>query len=123
MLVVLTACGSKSNDGSSYGISLTSTEVQKMSETRAEKDKLSETAKEWLGNATMFPESSEMSKRTYGDFVDFIGCDATEFKFDESYNARNYTWIADGADSSKLSVWFKEVNGNWCLSFSGSTNL
>ena len=123
MLVGLTACGNKSDDEASYGLNFTSTEVQNMSEERATKDKLSKTSKEWLENATMFPASSEMSKRTYKDFVDFIGCDATEFKFDDSQNARNYTWIADGEDSSKLSVWFKEVNGKWCLSFSGSTNL
>jgi len=116
--------GSADNDGSSYGIDLASTEVQQMSEKRATQDKLEEAVREWLEGATMFPDNTAMSKRTYQDFVDFIGCDATEYKFDGSYSARNYTWIAEGEDNSKLSVWFKEtIGGTWCLSFTGSTNL
>jgi len=118
------ASDNPSYDGSStYGIDLVSSEVQQMSETRASKEKLTETVKEWLEGATMFPEGSEMGKRTYKDFVDFIGCDATEYKYDESYTARSYTWVAENADNSKLAVWFKEINGIWCLSFTGSANL
>jgi len=110
-------------DGSSYGIDLASTELQQMSETRATQEKLTETVREWLEGATMFPEGTEMGKRTYADFVDFIGCDATEYKYDESYSARLYTWISSESDNSKLSVWFKEINGIWSLSFTGSANL
>jgi len=112
-----------SYDGSSYGIDLTSPELQQMSEKRAAQDKLVKTVREWLEGATMFPEGTEMGSRTYKDFVDYIGCDATEYKFDSSYNARMYTWISEESDNSILSVWFKEINGVWSLSFTGSANL
>jgi len=112
-----------SYDGSSYGIDLASTVLQQMSEQRASRKKLTETVGEWLEGATMFLEGTEMGSRTYKDFVDFIGCDATEYMFDNSYNARQYTWIAEDAENSKLSVWFKEINGVWRLSFTGSANL
>jgi len=119
-----TADGDKSSyDGSSYGIDLASTEVQQMSETRATKDKLSETVTDWLEGNTMFLEGTEMGSRTYKDFVDYIGCDATEYKYDASYSARFYTWISEDSDNSKLGVWFKEIDGVWCLAFTGATNL
>ena len=111
------------NDGSSCGIDLASTELQQMSGKRAMREKLEETVREWLEGATIFPDGDEMSKRTYGDFVDYIGCDATEYKFDDSYSARMYTWKAEDSDNSKLSVWFVEKGGTWSLSFTGSANL
>ena len=115
--------GKTSDNGLSYGIDLTSTEVQQMSEKRAAKDKLSETSKEWLQGATIFPEGTEMNKRTYKDFVDYIGCDATEYKFDDSRNTRVYTWKAEDSDNSALAVWFAEIGGTWRLAYTGSTNL
>jgi len=131
-LALFAGCGGGSGDGnggeeaggkeestvSDYGIDFDSEEVQAMSEERAALEKLQETVQEWLDGATFFLDDS----RTYGDFVGFIGCDATEYNFDGS--ARCYTWIADGADNSKLSVWFKEnAAGNWCLYSTGSANL
>lgn len=111
------------SDSSSYGIDLASTEVQQMSEERATKEKLGEAVAEWLEGNTMFPEGTEMGKRTYQDFVDFIGCDATQYSFDDSHEARSYTWIAEEADNSKLTAWFTERGGSWNLSFTGSANL
>lgn len=114
---------SADDGGASFGIDFTSTEVQPMSEQRATREKLEKTVNEWLEGATMFPEGTEMSKRTYKDFVDYIGCDATEYKFDDSYNARCYFWKAGDSNSGQLGVWFKEIGGIWRLSFSGSSNL
>jgi len=115
--------GKAADDGSSYGIDLNSSDVQQMSENRAARDKLTETVEEWMDGATMFLEGTEHGKRTYKDFADFIGCDATEYYFDASRNSRVYTWIADGEDNSKLSVWFEKRGGIWCSAYSGSTNL
>ena len=132
IISLLAGCGSSdstststsaSEDGSSYGINLTGTEVQQMSEERASKEKLEETVAVWLGNSTIFPESSKQGKLTYKDFVDYIGSDATEYYFDGSRNARVYTWKADGADNSKLAAWFVERGNSWRLSITGSTNL
>ena len=105
------------------GIDPTSSEVQQVSANKASKDQLSETVNVWLEKATMFPEGSEIAKRTYKDFVDYIGCDATEYYFDTNRNARVYSWIAEEADSSKLSVWFVEKDGTWHASLSGAANL
>jgi len=123
-LAMLAGCGGKSGgDGSSLGIDLASTETQQMSDKRATKEKLSETKSEWLKDATAFLADSEEGKRTYQDFVDYIGCDATEYVFDDTQNKRNYTWKAEGEDNCKLGVWFEERDGNWFLSYTGSTNL
>jgi len=124
-MTMLAGCGGSKagSDGSSFGIDFASTETQQMSDKRAAKEKLSETKSEWLKDATMFLEGSEESKRTYQDFVSYIGCDATEYKFDDSRNERYYTWIAEGEDNCKLGVWFEEKGGKWTLSCTGSTNL
>ena len=111
--------GAAEIDGSSYGIDLASTEVQQMSAERASKEKLSQAVTEWLEGMTMFVDS----KLTYKDFVDYIGCDATEYNFDASFNSRVYTWKAEGSDNSVLSVWFKQSGNTWTLSMTGSTNL
>ncbi len=130
---MLTACSggagvnnppaSPDNDGTSYGIDLASTAVQPMSEERATVEILSETVNDWLEGGTIFPTGMELSARTYQDFVNHIGCDATEFSFDTSTNSRVYTWKAEGKDISILSVWFAEDDGVWNLSMSGSSNL
>lgn len=111
------------NDGTSYGIDLASTDVQPMSEERATVETLSETVNDWLEGGTIFPTGTELSARTYQDFANHIGCDATEFYLDTSTNARVYTWKAEGKDISILSVWFAEDDGVWNLSMSGSSNL
>jgi hypothetical protein len=137
-ITMLAGCSDKSNNGengddkdggksdnaveiddSSYGIDLTSTEVQQMSAERASKEKLDKTVTEWLEGNTMFYDSS----LTYKDFVDYIGYDATEYNYDASYKARVYTWKADGSDNSVLGVWFKQNGNTWNLSMTGSTNL
>ncbi len=77
----------------------------------------------WLEGGTMFPTGTALSSLTYQDFVNHIGCDATEFFFDTSTNSRVYTWKAEGQDTSILSVWFAEEDGVWNLNMSGSSNL
>ena len=105
------------------GIDPDSTDVQQVSDKKALKEKLSETVTEWMGNATAFPADSEIGKSTYKDFVDHIGCDATEYYFDSGRNARVFTWKSEESDNSKLGVWFVERGGNWCASMSGANNL
>ena len=110
-------------DGSSFGIDLTSTEVQEMSEARATKEKLQEAVWDWLEGITLFLEGTDKGKLTYKDFVDFIGVDATEYYFDDAKDARVYVWIAEDAEFSKVGLWFEKRGGVWCAWMSGASNL
>ena len=128
-LVLAAGCGAKDEPASTSpddrypGIDFSSTQLQQMSEERAAKEKLEEVVWDFLNGATIFPEGSDESKLTYTDFAEFIGCDASEYNFDALQNARVYTWIAMDADASKFGAWFKERNGIWYLSMTGSVNL
>ena len=121
------ANGARNNsavDGSAFGIDLTSTEVQQMSAERASAEKLKDVVWDWLGGGTMFIDGMhDEAKLTYGDFVDFIGVDATEYNFEPSSDARFYTWIAEESDASKFAAWFIERGGTWSLSMTGASNL
>jgi outer membrane murein-binding lipoprotein Lpp len=111
--------GAAAVDGSSYGIDLASEEVQQMASERASKEQLNKTAYEWLEGNTMFYDST----LTYKDFIDFIGCDASEYYFDSSYNSRVYTWKAGDSDVSSFGIWLVQKGNAWVLSMSGSANL
>ena len=129
-LVLTAGCGGAKEDpttampDSAYpGMDFTSPEVQQMSGELATQEKLTEVVMDWLEGNTIFLPNTEMGKITYQDFADYIGADATEYKFDTLYNARAYTWIAKDAENSQLCVWFKDDGGKWCLSMTGSANL
>lgn len=107
-------------DGSSFGIDLTSTEVQQMSDQRATQEKLSETLNDWCEG---LGRSEKISSRTYKDFVDYIGCDATEYYYDKDMSARVYAWRAEDNDTAKFGLWVVEVGGEWKASAIGTTNL
>lgn len=108
-----------------FNLDYTSPEVQKMSEERANADRLWQTVNEFLGGNTLFFSFSEQSKYTYEDFVSYIGCDATNYCFDTRNKARTYTWVAKDNETAKFSALFtdKDGDGKWTLNFSGSTNL
>lgn len=89
-----------------------------MSSDRASKEVLSETVTGFLGGNTLFT-GTELEKLTYADFVEHIGCDASEYKYDDDEKAECYTWIAKDDDQSKLSIW---ISGGKLL-YSGSANL
>jgi len=81
-----------SGDSSSTStIDYDSTEIQPVSSDRAAREYLVETVSVWLEGGTVFPEGTEMAKRTYEDFVTHIGCEASEYRYDPSFSARNYS--------------------------------
>ena len=108
-------------DGSKYGLDLTSDKVQPMSEERATKEVLAETAKDWLGGTTMFAYSSD--KKTYAEFVEHIGCEPSEYQYNPKANQRTFIWRSEGDDTAVFSATFEEVDGNWELYATGSANL
>ena len=135
MVFCLTACGgekpaAKGNDAKTtisvdaaadaaakYGVNLTAEGEQKMSDERAAMSVLLETKDVFLEGSTMFFGSD----KTYADFVEHIGCDASFYSF--SGGQRNFTWCPEGNDNAKLMITFAESAKGWTLSASGSVNI
>ncbi|MBE7019179.1 MAG: hypothetical protein E7413_04820 [Ruminococcaceae bacterium] len=135
LLVTLAACGNKeetkqggteattqeAQDGTAFGIDLAGEGTQPMSEELAEVAVLKKTAEEYLGGNSLFAYSND--ERTYADFKEYIGVDASEYQYDAENQYRNYTWVASDDSTAKLVITFAENEGNWTLYAAGSTNL
>jgi len=135
----LTACGGKKetpkdepkaepvvetktvNDGSSFGIDLMAEGSQKMSTEYASVDTLKKVRDEYLGGNTMFMYSNDT--RTYADFVEYIGVDASSYQYNAGKNERTYIWNADGKDNSYFAAIFAEKDGSYVLYASSAANL
>ncbi len=114
----------KSYDGSSYGIDLTSSAVQPMSVTKTTHEKLQETVYGWLKGTTLYIFSPELRTMVYADFANHIGCDASEYFFNEKEQARVYTWVAEDKPVAKFSVFFRQnLEGEWTVYASGSAQV
>ncbi len=109
-------------DGSSFGIDLNSETLQKMSEELTTHAVLQETVYGWLQGTTLY-FCSDLNKLTYADFVNHIGCDATEYRFDSKYQARTYTWRASDKPIACLCALFKEKEGAWRIYSTGSAQV
>lgn len=134
LLFTMAACGNKNGegtpgasetqgaeDGTSFGIDLTGEGTQPMSEELAKMETLKKTAEKYLEGSTLFAYSND--ERTYADFKDYIGVDATEYQFDAENQYRNYIWKASDNSTAQLMITFAENEGNWTLYAAGSTNL
>lgn len=95
----LTACGS--DEAEQSNLDFESSQVQEVSEDRASLEVLRETAQIWLEGMNSFA-GTDQSKYTYSDFVEHIGCEASEYYNDSGY--RVYTWISAEDESSKMAV-------------------
>ena len=121
------ACG-KEDDSSAavdleakYGISFTAEGEQTLSADRASKDKLIETKDTWLGGKMTFALDPE--QKTYEDFVEYIGCDASTYSYSADDAERSFVWIAEGDETAKFIAVFWETPNGWTLYSVGSTNL
>lgn len=114
----------KGRDGSAYGIDLTSTQIQPMSQVKPTHAVLQDTVYGWLRGTTIYVYSEGFRQLTYGDFADHIGCDASEYFFSTRDNARVYTWIASDKPNAKFSVYFRaDPEGRWTVYASGSVQI
>ncbi len=114
----------KERDGAAYGIDLTSTQIQPMSQEQPTHAVLQETVYGWLRGTTIYVHSEEYRQTTYADFANHIGCDATEYYFSARDNARVYTWIAGDKPNAKFSAYFREnPEGRWTVYASGSVQI
>lgn len=102
-----------------YNLDLQSTEVQPMSEDRADIGVLIETSETFLGGEMYFPDT-EYENLTYDDLAEHIGCDASEYYFDADNDAECYTWYAGGdRTGSALAIWICDGT----LYYLGAVNL
>lgn len=120
MVLSLAACGGETSKPVEevYGLDLTSTEEQAMSEVCAERAALYTAVKGKFGDATIFL-GSEFEKMTYDDLKALLGVDATYYYYDEEEEAEVFVWKASDSDTAKVAFWFRD-NDLYAL---GSTNL
>lgn len=114
--------GKAPRDGSNLDIDLKAEGLQTIGEPEATVEILKKTAEEYLEGSTMFFNDA----RQYADFVDYIGCDATEYEFKEVYGKKqgSFIWRATDDDTAYFAVFFDlQEDGTWKLSASGSGNL
>jgi len=104
-----------------YGVDLSAEGEQKMSDERAPMDVLIETRDEWLEGKMTF--ALDENPKTYADFVDHIGCDASTYTNMEEDGERHYVWMAEGDDTAKFLAVFWETPQGWTLYSVGSVNI
>ena len=104
-----------------YGIKFDGEGQQKMSDERAPMSVLVETKDTWLGGQTTFAFASET--KTYEDFAEHIGCDATYYINKAEDGERHFVWVAEGDDTAQLLAVFWETPQGWTLYAIGTTNI
>ncbi len=129
MVLCLAACGGDKKESKpkeptleeKYGIDLNATGEQEMSDERAKMDVLVETRDVWLEGRMTFAFDSE--QKTYEDFVEHIGCDASYYVNMPEDGERHFVWIAEGDETAKFLAVFWETPKGWTLYAVGSTNI
>lgn len=138
MLLCFVACGGNEADESTaseagsegagavdleakYGIDFDAEGEQKLSDSRAAKSVLVETKNVWLEGKLTFALDS--NPKTYEDFVEHIGCDASLYSYSAEDGERSYIWVAEDDETAKLLAVFWETPNGWTLYSVGTTNL
>lgn len=127
MVFSLVACGSEGDSAApadleaKYGISYVADGEQKLATDRAQKSVLIETKDVWLEGKMTFALAED--PKTYEDFVEHIGCDASTYSFSAEDGERSYVWISAEDETAKLLATFWETPQGWTLYTVGSTNL
>lgn len=130
MLLGMVACGGEeapeeSNNAvdleAKYGIKFDGEGEQKMSDERAAMSVLVETKDTWLGGKMSFAFDSDV--KTYEDFVEHIGCDASYYINNQDDGERHFVWVAEGDETAKLLAVFWETPNGWTLYAIGATNI
>lgn len=131
MVLCFTACGGEGSEGGDttaatvnplvekYGIDLNAAGEQKLSDERASMDVLVETRDVWLEGQMAFLTSD----KTYEDFVEHIGCDASYYTNMAEDGERHFVWEAEGDETAKFLAVFWETPQGWVLYSVGSTNI
>lgn len=108
MVTFLCACGEEKDVVEKYKLDLESSDVQKMSDERAEQAVLQETVNDFLDGNTMFLEDSESGKMTYDDFAEHIGCDASEYNYDKEEKLEVFIWRAKENENMVFCIYLED---------------
>lgn len=121
MVFALTACGGGEKAKSVeevYGLDLSSTEKQPMSQECGERDALYAAVKEHFGDMTIF-NGSDFEKMTYNDVKELLGIDATYYYYDEDAAAQAFIWETSDYENASMGFWFRDGQ----LSARGASNM
>lgn len=94
---------------------------QALSDERASMAVLVETRDVWLEGRFSF--ALDENPKTYEDFVDHIGCEASFYEYKADDGERCYTWVAEEDATAKFLAVFWETPQGWTLYSVGSVNV
>ena len=103
------------------GIDLAAAGEQALSDERASMAVLVETRDVWLEGRFSF--ALDENPKTYEDFVDHIGCEASFYEYKADDGERCYTWVAEEDATAKFLAVFWETPQGWTLYSVGSVNV
>ena len=124
MMLGMVACGGGEetaeqggNEGvdlaTKYGIDMEGEGEQKLSDERVSADKLREVRDVWLKRQISF--SLDPNPKTYEDFVEYIGCDASYYTYNPKNGWRTFSWEADGAPETRFVAIFQDSGNGYFL--------
>ena len=103
------------------GVDLEAEGEQALSDERASMAVLVETRDVWLEGRFSF--ALDENPKTYEDFVDHIGCEASFYEYKADDGERCYTWVAEEDATAKFLAVFWETPQGWTLYSVGSVNV
>ena len=103
------------------GVDLEAEGEQALSDERASMAVLVETRDVWLEGRFSF--ALDENPKTYEDFVDHIGCEASFYEYKADDGERCYTWVAEEDTTAKFLAVFWETPQGWTLYSVGSVNV
>ena len=103
------------------GVDLEAEGEQALSDERASMAVLVETRDVWLEGRFCF--ALDENPKTYEDFVDHIGCEASFYEYKADDGERCYTWVAEEDATAKFLAVFWETPQGWTLYSVGSVNV
>ena len=116
--------GADTDDGAvaaDPGVDLEAEGEQALSDERASMAVLVETRDVWLEGRFSF--ALDENPKTYEDFVDHIGCEASFYEYKADDGERCYTWVAEEDATAKFLAVFWETPQGWTLYSVGSVNV
>ena len=124
MMLGMVACGGGEetaeqggNEGvdlaTKYGIDMEGEGEQKLSDERVSADKLREVRDVWLKRQISF--SLDPNPKTYEDFVEYIGCDASYYTYNPKNGWRTFSWEAEGAPETRFVAIFQDSGNGYFL--------
>ena len=103
------------------GVDLEAEGEQALSDERASMAVLVETRDVWLEGKFTF--AMDENPKTYEDFVEHIGCEASFYEYKADDGERCYTWVAEEDTTAKFLAVFWETPQGWTLYSVGSVNV